>query len=261
MGRSWWSKCLLLFVLVTLSAFYVYPTIANLDLDKTKFPFKQKINLGLDLQGGLYLVLGVDFNKVYKDVVDRQSSSLHDRLKEKKMPVTSVKTVREGFPADDPRILIEYTGPRDAFYELLKKEFWSLRLAGESAGRFEMGLSREYRTEVRERTINQSIEVIRNRIDEFGVSEPAIASQGTDRIVVELPGVREIDRAKDLIGRTAKLEFKIVDDKTMAPGQVAALVAQLEKDHNVVYKEGQSKFFQCKTVLFLPAWLLLDFER
>src|SRR3954469_13314095 len=100
MGRGWWGKCLLLVFFVALSVVYVYPTLANLDLDTTKFPFKQKINLGLDLQGGLYLVLGVDFNKVYKDVTDRQSFSLRDRLKEKNITVTNLKTLREGFPLD-----------------------------------------------------------------------------------------------------------------------------------------------------------------
>src|SRR6185437_14503646 len=106
--------------------------------------------------------------------------------------------------------------------DLLKKEYpYALRLAGEGPGHFELGLTHDYRTEIREKTINQSIEVIRNRIDEFGVSEPSITSQGNDRIVVELPGVKEIDRAKDLIGRTAKLEFKIVDDGSKSPAELA----------------------------------------
>ncbi len=240
MSRSWWGKCFLLGFIVALSGVYVYPTLANLDLQTTRFPFKQKINLGLDLQGGLYLVLGVDFNKVYKDVIDRQSSSMKDRLKEKGINVTSLKAVREGAVADDPRMVVEFdSAKRQDFYQILKKEFWTLRLAGENAGQFELGLSHDYRNEVRERTLNQSIEVIRNRIDEFGVSEPSITSQGSDRVVVELPGVREVDRAKDLIGRTAKLEFKMVDDKTMNQGQVAALVADIEKQHNITYKEGQ----------------------
>jgi protein-export membrane protein SecD len=240
MSRSWWGKFFLLIFFVVLSGIYVFPTLANLDLEKTKFPFKQKINLGLDLQGGLYLVLGVDFNKVYRDVVERQSNSLRDRLKEKNIPIASVKTVREGFPVDDPRIALEFEGnKRDEIYQLLKKEFWTLRLAGESSGRFELGLSHDYRNEVREKTLNQSIEVIRNRIDEFGVSEPAITSQGIDRVVVELPGVREIDRAKELIGRTAKLEFKMVDDKSMSPAQLASLIAEVEKQNNLSYKEGQ----------------------
>ncbi len=240
MSRSWWGKFLLLVFFVVLSGVYVYPTLSNLDVEKSKFPFKQKINLGLDLQGGLYLVLGVDFNKVFKDVVERQSNSVKDRLKEKGINVTSVKTIVEGVSKDDPRVAIDFdAGRRDDLYQILKKEFWTLRLAGESSGHFELGLSHDYRNEVRERTLNQSIEVIRNRIDEFGVSEPAITSQGTDRVVVELPGVREIDRAKDLIGRTAKLEFKIVDDKSMNPGELAALIADLEKKNDAAYKDGQ----------------------
>ena len=76
MSRSWWSKFIFLIAVTVVAAIYVYPTIGNIDLEHTKFPFKQKINLGLDLQGGLYMVLGVDFNKVYKDVIERQGASL-----------------------------------------------------------------------------------------------------------------------------------------------------------------------------------------
>jgi preprotein translocase subunit SecD len=239
MTRGWWGKLLLLAFLVVLSAVYVFPTVANLDLEKTKFPFKQKINLGLDLQGGLYLVLGVDFNKVYKDVVARQANSLRERLTEKGLAPKDVKVIREGAALEDPRMAVDFDpSKRDGIYDLIKKEFWTLRLAGETPGHLELGLGGEYRGEVRERTINQSIEVIRNRIDEFGVSEPSIQSQGADRIVVELPGVKEVDRAKDLIGRTAKLEFKMVDDKAMAPAQLAALISDAEKTGSFAYKEN-----------------------
>ncbi len=240
MSRSWWGKFLFLALMVILSLGYIYPTISNLDPEKSKFPFKQKMNLGLDLQGGLYLVLGVDFDKVYRDVVERQSSSLKDRLKEKGITVSDVKPLREGVPADDPRITVNFNAAqRQDFYQILKKEYWTLRLAGESPGHFELGLSHDYRNEVREKTLNQSIEVIRNRIDEFGVSEPSIVSQGTDRVVVELPGVKEIDRAKDLIGRTAKLEFKMVDDQSMTSAQLSTLITEIEKDQKLSFKEGQ----------------------
>jgi preprotein translocase subunit SecD len=240
MTRSWWGKLLLLIVLTATSVAYVYPTLANLDLEKTKFPFKQKINLGLDLQGGLYLVLGVDFDKVFRDVAERQASSLKARLAEKSLVAKEVKSVREGFPKDDPRVVVEFdAAQREPIYDLVKKEFTSLRLAGESPGKLELGLDREFRGEVRERTINQSIEVIRNRIDEFGVSEPSIVSQGTDRIVVELPGVKEVDRAKELIGRTARLEFKMADDKSLGGNQLASLIADIEKAGNLAYKDGQ----------------------
>ena len=239
MTRSWWAKFTLLIAAVVISAMYVYPTIANLDLEKTKFPFKQKVNLGLDLQGGLYMVLGADFNKVYAEVADRQASGLESRMKDKAVPITSVKVVREGLPVDDPHIRMNFdAAKRAAIYDLIKKEFTTLRIVNETPGQFEFGLSGDYRNDIRDRTINQSIEVIRNRIDEFGVTEPVIESQGTDRLVVELPGVKDVTRAKDLIGRTAKLEFKIVDDKSMGQGQVAALIAQFEKDSKISYKEG-----------------------
>lgn len=240
MTRSWWGKLVLLLFFTGLSAVYVFPTLAQLDIEKTKFPFKKKINLGLDLQGGLYLVLGVDFNKVYKEVMDRQAGILQESLKEKNIPTTSVKTLRDGVPADDPRIVVEFDAlKRDDIYKVIKKDFSILRLIGDQPGRFELGLSREQRVEIKDKTLNQSIQVIRNRVDEFGVSEPAIASQGTDRVVVELPGIREVDRAKQLIGRTAKLEFKIADDKSMPPSQVAKLIADLEKENQFTYKEGQ----------------------
>ena len=240
MVRSWWGRFSLLLLCVIVSGIYVYPTVANLDLEKTRFPFKQKINLGLDLQGGLYLVLGVDFNKVYKDLMDRQSNRLSERLKEKGISVTHSEIKTEGLPQDDSLILVDFDpAKRQEFYEILKKDFATLRLAGETSGHFELGIAHDYRNDIRERTVNQSIEVIRNRIDEFGVSEPSIASQGLDRIVVELPGVGEIDRAKGLIGQTAQLEFKIVDSKSMSASQLSTLIADLEKTHNFSFKEGQ----------------------
>jgi protein-export membrane protein SecD len=240
MTKAWYGKFILFLFLTGLSAVYVYPTIANLDLEKTKFPFKQKVNLGLDLQGGLYLVLGVDFNKVYKDVVERQSSSIQQRLKEKGFTTSTVKFVREGYPPEDPRIIISVDSTKkQEIHDLIKNEYgFILRFAGEKANEYEMGLTREYRGDVRDKTINQSIEVIRNRIDEFGVSEPSIVSQGTDRVVVELPGIREVERAKALIGQTAKLEFKIVDDQSMPPAQLMTLIADIEKQNNLTYKEG-----------------------
>lgn len=244
MSRSWWGKLWILVFMTALAGAYVYPTLSGMDPAKSKFPVKTRMNLGLDLQGGLYMVLGVDFDKVYRDVTERQATSLQERLREKQIPISSIKTVREGLPVDDPHIIVEMApSQHEALVKLAKEEFWSLRLAGDAAGRMEFGLSREYRQEIRERTLSQSIEVIRNRIDEFGVAEPSITSQGVDRIVVELPGVKEVERAKELIGRTAKLEFRIVNDKAMSPAQVAALVQGIEKDKGLAFKGGADQKF------------------
>lgn len=233
MERKWWWKFGLLVAMTTLGAAYVYPTLFVKDPSTSKFPIKQKINLGLDLQGGLYMVLGVDFNKVMKDVVDRQGAALQSRLKEKQIQTSNLRlvTTTDGARVDDPQFILDVDpAQKEAARALAKEEYFILRLASEKPGALQFGLTTEYRAELREKTIDQSIEVIRNRIDEFGVAEPTIASQGLDRIVVELPGLSDVERAKALIGRTAKLEFKIVDEETMSSKNAAQLVADIEKE-------------------------------
>ncbi len=243
MTKAWWGKFSLLAFCVLFSALYVYPTIANLDLETTKFPVKQKMNMGLDLQGGVYMVLGVDFNRVYKEVVDRQGQSMTSHFKEKGIDLTSVNLVRDGANAEDPLLEVKLDATKtEAFKELLKKEFLTLRLVDEKSGVVHLGIARDYKNEIREKTLSQSIEVIRNRIDEFGVSEPAITSQGTDRVVVELPGVKDVERAKDLIGKTARLEFKIVNDGVLSEGQLAGMIQKVEEESKINYVEGKTPF-------------------
>ncbi len=240
MKKGWWAKLVLLVVLLVSAVVATVPTVFNLDLEKSRWPFKHKINLGLDLQGGLYMVLGVDFNKVFSDVMARQAEQIPSVLKEKGIAVENSRLVKEGFPIDDPRVVVKVlSSDVDKARALLKERFSNLRLTGDQAGTLELGLAREQKQEIRDKTINQSIEVIRNRIDEFGVAEPVIASQGADRITVELPGVKDVQRAKDLIGRTAKLEFKIVDDKDLSPSQLAGLIQELETKNGLSFKEGQ----------------------
>ena len=242
MNRTWWSKLSLLVFLIGLSLYYTVPTIFNLNTETTSWPYKKKVNLGLDLQGGLYMVLGVDFNKVAFDNLERQMAAVQDLLKEDNYTVSGAKMTGTAAASEDPSFTLTYEGDKgDAIKELIKTRFSSIRITGENGKNLEYRLSREFRQDVRERTVNQSIEVIRNRIDEFGVSEPVIASQGSDRITVELPGIKEVERAKDLIGKTAKLEFKMVDDKTMGPAELQKLIAESEKAKGIVYKEG-SKF-------------------
>ncbi len=238
MSKKWWVKFTLLIVVTLFSVAYVLPTFKKTAPAKGAW-FSKKINLGLDLQGGLYLVMGVDFNKVFKEIADRQSGSLGDRLKTKSVILVDNKVRTDGVPGDDPRIVIRFTaGQKKDVGELLSKEFPNLRITEDKPDWYELGLSNDYRNDIREKTVNQSIEVIRNRIDEFGVAEPQISSQGNDRVVVELPGIKDVDRAKDLIGRTAKLEFKMVDEDGSRNVMVSDLIAQIEKEKNLKYEEG-----------------------
>ncbi len=266
MSKSWWIKFSVLMISVVLGVIYIYPTIKGLDPATSKFPVKQKVNMGLDLQGGVYMVLGVDFNRVYRDVVERQALGLKAPLKEKGITVKSDTPLRDKTSPDDPQVEVAFDGDSATLKTFLKDRYPSLRLVEEHAGIVRVGLSREYKVELKDKTLAQSIEVIRNRIDEFGVSEPAITSQGLDRVVVELPGVKDVDRAKELIGRTARLEFKIVNT-AMQPAQVAGLVQKIEEENKIQYIEGRTKFSEYAKLINekaegkIPADSEIAFER
>lgn len=246
MERRWWVRFFVLLASVIWGAIYVYPTFSNLDPKSSSFPFKEKITLGLDLQGGLYLVMGVEFKTVFKDVLNRQAINLNRRLEEKGKRILTQKMIthedNKDLPEDDSRLLITFDpAEKTFFHDTIKKDFYSLRITGEKDGEFELGLAHQYRADVREKTIDQSIEVIRNRIDELGVSEPTITSQGNDRVVVELPGAKDFERAKAIIGRTAKLEWKLVDSKGAAGLNLPELIATIEREQKISYsyEEGQ----------------------
>jgi preprotein translocase subunit SecD len=225
MARGWWIRFSFLAVLVIAALMSVTPTFFKLS-DKSSFPMKSKINLGLDLQGGLYMVLGIDFNKVYRDEILGNVRKIQSLLKDENIE----STLGDLIVADvkDPKHSITLTNSTEAAKakEIISKYFGTtLRLTGDESGKLTYGLSRDLIKEVEDTALSKSIEVIRNRIDEFGVTEPEIISQGTDRIVVQLPGVKDIDRAKDLIGKTAKLEFKFVNDDVPA----ASLLEWMDK--------------------------------
>jgi len=212
MARGWWIRFSLMSVLVLVAALMITPTLFNLD-EKSSFPVKQKVNLGLDLQGGLYMVLGIDFDKVYRDELLAQTRRSIKLLEENGIKASlGALNVRD---ASDPKqvIVLEKATDLDKAKSKIREFFsYPLRLTQDKGNNLTYGLGREYLREIEDTAVSKSIEVIRNRIDEFGVTEPEIVSQGRDRIVVQLPGVKDVERAKELIGKTAKLEFKFVND-------------------------------------------------
>ena len=238
MNRSWWYRVSLLVVLSVLGIMAVIPTFFKLDPEKSSFPIKSKINLGLDLQGGLYMVLGIDFNKVYLDEVKNYMKKTQDLLEDE--GITSEMGDVKVTDPEDPWHTLKITDPGAIETAQQKiKEFYGypLRLVGIEGNELTYALGREFRADIEENAVKKSIEVIRNRIDEFGVTEPEIVSQGEDRIVVQLPGVKDIERAKDLIGKTAKLSFRLVNEE-VSPAQLAQWMETSKKD-GLVYKRGQ----------------------
>ncbi|MDA9793297.1 protein translocase subunit SecD [Bacteriovoracaceae bacterium] len=237
MKRDWWYRFIFLLAVFFISAMVVIPTAFNFT-EKSNFPVKSKINLGLDLQGGLYIVLGIDFKKVYRDEVKNYAGKLDYFLKDKGIG-SRVGTLNID-QLEDPRHTIVIDKALDVEKAKAEiKDFYSypLRLTKETGTTLEYGLGKTYKTEIEKNAISKSIEVIRNRIDEFGVTEPEIVSMGTDKVVIQLPGVKDIERAKDLIGKTAKLEFQFVNDK-VAQSVVEGWVKKVE-DTGIVYKKGQ----------------------
>jgi len=237
MAKGWWFRFTLLAALLIGSLMAITPTFLNLKSDSA-FPMKTKINLGLDLQGGLYMVLGIDFNKVYRDEVIGYARKASATLKD--VGIESTLGTLDASDVRDPKhsIILAKESDRDAAVAKLREFYqYPLRITKEEGTTLQYGLGREFVKEIETTALSKSIEVIRNRIDEFGVTEPEIVSQGEDRIVVQLPGVKDITRAKDLIGRTAKLEFKFVNDE-VSPTALTEWLDKVKKA-GIEYKKGE----------------------
>lgn len=236
MKTSWWVRFSALLVFIVLSVLVLLPTVMKFD-EKGSYPIKSKINLGLDLQGGLYMIMGIDFKKVYKDEVLTYARKIEAVLKDQEIVATP--GAMDLSDQMDPKQAINFAKASDVEAAKKKiKEFYTgvIRITKEEGTLLEVALSGTIKKQIEEQSVGKSIEVIRNRIDEFGVTEPEILAQGNDRIVVQLPGVRDIERAKDLIGKTAKLEFKLVND-TVAPDVMMGWLDKAAKA-GIVFKKG-----------------------
>lgn len=236
MKRDWWYRFVFMLFVLVLSVMTVLPTAFNFKEDSS-YPIKNKINLGLDLQGGLYIVLGIDFNKVYRDEVTNYANKVVKYLSDEGVSAKLGDLNIEDITDPKHSIVVNKLSDVEKAKELVHGYFnYPLRLTGDEQTSLEYGLGREYRDEIEGSAVTKSIEVIRNRIDEFGVTEPEIVSLGSDRIVIQLPGVKDIDRAKDLIGKTAKLEFKFVNDE-VSPAQLTEWVEKAKKE-GIDFKRG-----------------------
>lgn len=197
---------IIVLVVIILATIYILPTISP-----ALWPHK-KINLGLDLQGGMHLVLEVDTDKAVESNMERIAQEFKTLLRKKRIRQTGIELV-EGH-----QIAIKIRGQENIkeFETLLDNEFKELRIISKStdAGIFNivMDLPDKESDYIKRLAAEQALETIRNRIDQFGVSEPDIRNQGEKRILVQLPGIKDTERAKELIGKTALLEFKLLDE-------------------------------------------------
>lgn len=202
------------------------------------------IVLGLDLQGGLHLVFEVEGDKAVEIATDRAAASIASALQRKKIQ-GSVK--REG--------AFIVVSPADSSVKKVVEDMYPSLSLAESKDVLKYRFSSAEVQKMKDTATDQVLEIIRNRIDQFGVAEPTIMRQGANEIVVQLPGVKDPKRAVDIIGKTAQLEFKLVDtESTVAaelpakilPGEEAQLIERFKNRipagdeilfHNVMDKE------------------------
>ena len=235
MERSWWWKALGTLLLTVIAVAYLLPTVLGEDALPswyTKY-VKAKLNLGLDLQGGMHLVYEVEVDKAVSDKADRLATDIEERLrKEKKV---NVRIEREG--RDDLVLTFDNAGDVEKLDDDFMSFFRNLdEVSRDAASRvIRLRIDEDYVREVQDYAIRQAVETIRGRIEQFSaVAEPTILRKGND-IVVELPGLdkRFFERVRKQIGRTAQLEFKMVDDES---DYMVKAAARLPKDSSIEVK-------------------------
>lgn len=167
----------------------------------------QTVNLGLDLQGGSHLLLEVKVDEVLKSRSEGLVDAARPELREAKIRYTRINDIEWGM-----RVTVRETADVERIKNILRKLDNNLDIVvSEDQKMIEAHYNEVALKEMRNQTIAQSIEIVRRRIDETGTREPAIQRQGDDRIIVQLPGVDDPQRIKDLLDRTAKLTFHLVD--------------------------------------------------
>jgi len=198
----------------------------------TKYVYRGQLKLGLDLKGGVHLVLKPDVEKALKNQLENLLQDLKNTL--------AKRGYNYQLTLEEKRAILKFPslGEAEVFKKEVLPQFKELSILEEKkegeGKTFILALSPEREKFVRENLINQVLEVLRNRIDQFGVAEPVITKQGTDKVVVQLPGVKDPERAIRIIGQTAQLEFKLVDEEALKRIDLRTLM-------NTLLKEGRVK--------------------
>ena len=211
MERSWWYRVIGTLALVMISVIYLVPTLLGDDLPRWyKSVLNKRINLGLDLRGGIHLVLGVEVEKAVVDYVDRLTEEVDQYCEEEELSCAKISSM-EGEPVltvafDDKDGLEEAKNKLETYLGNMDPETSSEPLT------LAFRIKDDFASDRKKYAVLQAIETLRNRIDQMAVREALVAKQGETSILIQIPGVKDIERARKMIGQTAQLEFKIVDD-------------------------------------------------
>ncbi len=246
MSKTWKWKVIGILTCVFVAIYMLVPTLLGFkELREAAYEKEQPlpwyvnlfpekgINLGLDLKGGIYLELDVDLDNAVENKIDLISTDL-----EKFMKKEGLEPLKMLQPKGSKRLHI--TVVKDQLEELSKfimNEYQDVltkqKVLPDGDNRTVVFALREtYQRMIEERVVKQAVETTRNRIDRYGVSEPSIQRQGKNRIIIELPGVKDPARAIDIIKKTGQLQFKLVDE-TIDEGNLKTMVNEARKDNNL----------------------------
>ncbi|MFO1311654.1 MAG: protein translocase subunit SecD [Burkholderiales bacterium] len=203
--------------------------------------------LGLDLRGGVHFLLQVDMKAALDKAADRYSADIRSLLRKEKIQYSGIG--REG-----GNVVMRFRDDveRNKARVAIEKNFADLAFRESDGGGGELRLVASLKPEAQKRiqdgAVAQNIQILRNRVNELGVAEPIIQQQGAERVVVQLPGVQDTARAKDILGRTASLEIRLVNDD---PGALEGALAGSVPIGNDLFTErnGQKLLVKRQVVL------------
>lgn len=211
MGKGIGWRCLLAVLVIIIALIYLVPSLPIYNKlpagIKKLFPEK-KIHLGLDLKGGIHLVLDVDVDKAVENYLDRIIEEIRHELRKHRIRYRRLESI--GLKG----IEVQFMREKDiaVVKDIIKREYPDFDLK-QRGNLLILTLKPEAKNRLINMAVDQALETIRNRVDQFGVAEPDIRRQQNNTILVQLPGIKDPERAIKLIGKTALLEFKLVDDE------------------------------------------------
>ena len=204
-----------IFIIVVLTIIFAYLSLSNFLKFDDDF-LKRKINLGLDLQGGSYLLLEIDNKPVITQRLQNKLSSLRKFFKDENISFKNMKIIKNEsifFELDENEInnftsiLEDKNSIINPYYQRFKSHEFEYKIEN---NKFYLMYSKYGLVELKKSSLTQALEIVRRRIDEVGTNEPNILRRGSDRILVELPGLDDPERIKNLLGKTANLSFRFV---------------------------------------------------
>ena len=218
----YFSKTKLIIIYLIIS-FLFLSFSTNFINNKDQLFLSKKINLGLDLQGGSYLLLEVDSRPLIKQNLQTKLIHLRKLLKEQKIKYQNLKldgqSIKFKISEENLKIFEEFFLNKDNLINTFYNKYNSYEMNYSIKDNFVLINYSKYGViEVKTSALNQSLEIVRRRIDEIGTNEPTIVKRGNDRILVELPGLDDPNRIKNLLGKTANLSFRIVSESDDAFG-------------------------------------------